>query len=578
MGPPDSHQLTAIDTLYRIGGAVNETDEPREALTLILDEIIACTNATSASIALINPDSNKLEIEAYKGLPIDQDGYTLSIGQGITGWVALHGKPLIANDVDKEPRYIEIAVSIRSEMAVPMQVERMRMDAHETVTIGVVNVNSEKKDAFTDQDLKLLTLITQEATRVVNRMWLIKHLKEKAVQLESLIKVGQQLVKKLDLQEILDSITQQARILMNCRLCALFLLNKDRTTLKLHSLSGPEAESLKYEEELNVEESSVGVVVQRNKQVAIYDLPMTEEHHFIQLTQSEHLRSLLSTPITVENKVIGVLNAYTDTHHRFNNAEKDIFATLAALGSVAIQNTNLYARVFTSEEILRKNERLTTLGLLAAEIAHEVRNPLTVIKLLFDSLRLDFGSADPRQQDVEMIREKIKQLEEIVGNVLSFGKSDTDLHARWALNTLIEDVLKLVRLKMNQSKVEVVYQPAAENIVVAVHKGQIQQVLLNLLLNALQAMPAGGRICIAVKTGKRANAPQAIITVNDSGSGIQADIRNQIFDNFLTSKRDGTGLGLSISKQIMKQHRGNISLVESSERGTTFELTLPVHA
>lgn len=603
----DTSNTSAIDVLYRIGRTVSNTEEPREALQLILNEIVAATNATSASIALINPDSNKLEIEAFTGLPLacqshqpstpilnagteqalnsrDEVGKTrgqyverfaLSLGQGITGWVALHEKPLIVNCVKQDARYFEIEPSIQSEMAVPMQTEGINLESNQLVTIGVVNINSEIENAFNEQDLKLLTVITQEATRVVNRIWLIKHLKIKNTQLETLIHIGQQLVKKLELQEVIDSITKQARMLMNCRICAFYLVNETGSSLRLYSLSSASAENLAYEEELQLEESSVGVVVRHNKQISIYDLPKTEEHHFIQLTQSENLCSLLATPVTIENKVIGVLNAYTDKHRRFNNDEKNIFATLATLGAVAIQNSNLYTRVFASEESLRKTERLTTLGLLASEIAHEIRNPLTVIKLLFDSLDLKFDHADARYKDALIIREKIKHLEAIVGNVLSFGKTNVELHARWELNQLIDDALRLVRLKMIQSKVAIIYTPPKDSIWIIAHKGQIQQVILNILFNALQAMPEGGEIIIDVGISSKSPTPHTEIKIKDSGAGISATIRDQIFDSFLTSKRDGTGLGLSISKQIMKQHRGDIVLVETSELGTTFKLTLP---
>lgn len=574
MSQSDEPTQSVIDALYRIASAVNKTEDPHEALNLILNEVVDCMNATSASIALINPDSNKLEIEAFSGLPLNINEFMLSIGQGITGWVALHGKPLLVHDVNEEQRYIKVKDSIRSEMAVPMQIETINVESDQLLTIGVVNVDSETVGAFDEQDLKLLTLITNEATRVVNRIWLINHLKDKANQLESIINIGQQLVKKLELQEVIDSITQQAQSLMNCRLCAFYLVNEDRQSLRLYSLAGPSGK-LEYEEKLLLEESSVGVVVQRNKQVAIFDLPLTEEHHFTQLAQSENLSSLLSTPITFENVVVGVLNAYTDKPHRFNNDERKIFATLASMGAVAIQNSRLYSRVFASEESLRKNERLTTLGLLAAEIAHEIRNPLTVIKLLFDSLELNFDTTDARNQDVEVIREKIKHLEEIVGNVLNFGKSNVELHSRWALHNLIEDTLRLVRLKLNQSKIEIHYHPPEKPMWVEVHKGQIQQVILNLIINSMQAMPEGGSITIHVSSDNHETAPHALVTVQDTGTGIPQKISDQIFDSFLTSKRDGTGLGLSISKQIMKQHRGNISLLESSSEGTTFELKLP---
>ena len=151
-----------------------------------------------------------------------------------------------------------------------------------------------------------------------------------------------------------------------------------------------------------------------------------------------------------------MLAVFSGTVHRFDNDEKRLCTALAGLGAVALQNARLYARVFQSEDVLRKNERLTTLGLLAAEIAHEIRNPLTVIKLLYGYLNLDFPEGDPRRTDVRLIAEKLDQLEAIVTRVLGFAKGSSSLHSRWSLADIVYDTLLLVRLKLAQGKIEVV--------------------------------------------------------------------------------------------------------------------------
>ena len=154
-----------------------------------------------------------------------------------------------------------------------------------------------------------------------------------------------------------------------------------------------------------------------------------------------------------------MLGAFTDQPHRFNNDEKRLLDALASLGAVAIQNSRLYTRVFQSEESLRKNDRLTTLGLIAAEIAHEIRNPLTVIKLLYGTLALEFPPGDPRRKDTRVISEKLDQLEAIVTRVLNFAKAPSNLHSRWAVVEIIEDTIVLIRLKLAQSKIHLSFSP-----------------------------------------------------------------------------------------------------------------------
>ena len=556
---------TAIDSLYRISSLVSDTEEPKEALALILQEIINVLQPSSASISLINPDTHRLELEVSHGLPEDWGDLGLALGQGITGWCALHDRSIIVPDVSKEPRYICIRPSICSEMAVPME--------DRGGVIGVVNVDSEQLDAFDDQSLKILTLLTNEASRVVSRLWLIKQLRAKAHQLESLINMGQGLVGELEQDEVLRGLAREGRQLMNCHSCALFLLSPDQKQLKLHTMIGPNGE-IDAPIQILVEESSFSAAIHRKKQAEVADLPFTVENDFIKVVQSEGLISMLATPIIFNNEVIGLLNAYTSHQHRFNNDEKKVFATLARLGAIAIQNARLYSRIFSSEDSLRQNEKLTTLGMLAAEIAHEIRNPLTVIKLLFESLDLQFKTGDDRQTDITVIGDKLNQLEAIVSRVLDFGRNQQDdMHARYDLNDLIEDTLRLVRLKLHQSKIEIVHQPHPQCLFVEVNKGQVQQVMLNLILNATQVMPEGG--CIQISS--EGDHERAAFIIRDNGPGIPESIQPDIFDSFLTNRPGGTGLGLSISKRILRDHHGDIELVESSPEGSTFRFWLTTH-
>jgi signal transduction histidine kinase len=555
---------TAIDSLYRISRLVSNTDEPNEALTLILQEIIHVLQPSSASISLINPDTQRLELEVSQGLAEKWADLDLALGQGITGWTALHGRPLIVPDVKKEPLYISVCPNIRSEMAVPME--------DQGVVIGVVNVDSEQHDAFDDASLKILTLLTNEASRVISKLWLIKQLRAKASQLESLVNMGQSLVGELDLDEVLHSLAREGRQLINCHSCALFLISPDQKQLSLHAMVGRDGE-IEADVSILVEESSLGAAIHRHKQVEVSDLPFAVENNFIRVVQSQGLVSMLGSPIIFNNEVIGLLCAYTDHQHRFNNDEKKVFATLTRLGAIAIQNARLYSRIFSSEESLRKNEKLTTLGMLAAEIAHEIRNPLTVIKLLFESLDLQFEANDDRKTDVTLIGDKLNQLEAIVSRVLDFGRTRSGLHASFDLNQLIEETLLLVRLKLHQQKIEIHYNRSSEGLFVEVNKGQIQQVMLNLILNATQVMPEGGRIEIICQRKQE----QAAFIIRDNGPGIPEAIQADIFESFLSNRPGGTGLGLSISKRIMREHRGNIELVESSSGGSTFRFWLPIH-
>ncbi|MCC5835175.1 MAG: GAF domain-containing protein [Opitutales bacterium] len=567
--PRTDHSL--LDALYRISQLTQKTENPKDALETIIDEMIRLIPSDSAAIELINPDTLKLEIEVSRGFPEGKNPPQLELGQGVTGWVALHGKPLIIPDVREDPRYVSIKKGIRSEMAVPL----LGDDGH---IIGAANIDSTEPDAFTEAHLKILSLLTQEASRVINRIWHIRQLKQKATHLETLITIGQSIVIKRDLDEILQTITKEALSIIQGALCALFLHDAVKGSLSLKAMTGL-TEPFAYEEQLSLSDSAIGTAIRRHKMIEVNDLRRTEEHHFIPIIRKEGLVSMLACPIQYENEVIGVLNIYTNKSHRFNNEEKRLFETLASLGAAAIQNARLYKRVFETEENLRQNDRLTTLGMLSAEIAHEIRNPLTVIRLLFQTLSLDFESDDPRNRDAEVIEEKLDQLEEIVSRVLHFSKARHDLRRRFDFNALIEDTLVLVRPKLRQSKVEICFKPYTEHQPwVEVSKGQIQQVLLNLVINSTQAMPEGGRIELKTEQRTIEKTPCIVFSIQDTGKGIPEAIQDKIFDSFLSGRHDGTGLGLSIVKRILKAHHGDIYVDESSPTGTRIVFWLPLPA
>ncbi|MCU0791346.1 MAG: ATP-binding protein [Opitutaceae bacterium] len=196
--------------------------------------------------------------------------------------------------------------------------------------------------------------------------------------------------------------------------------------------------------------------------------------------------------------------------------------------------------------------------------------------MLYGYLGLDFPEDDPRRTDVRVIGEKLDQLEAIVSRVLQFAKAPSSMHSRWNVAELIGDTLVLIRLKLAQSKIRLEFQPPAQPIHVDVHKGQFQQVLLNLLLNATQAMDQGGSIAVRVGVESHEGGRQVVIDVVDTGRGVPPELAAHIFDSFLSGRADGTGLGLAIAKRILLSHHGDITLHSTGPGGTTMRLRLPL--
>lgn len=554
--------------LWQISRLASTPMEHGQLSGKIVELILPHLPKAACYLALISPDTGELVFEYGVGWPADTSPIVPDMGLGLAGWCALHGKPISVPNLREDPKMdVWCQPGAESALALPLEDK-----GH---VIGTLYFESTEAGALTPALAERLLPLATEAAAALNHNWLLGQLRNKSSQLEGLLSAAQKVGSRFALDEILTALTAEARTVSNVRICALFLLSEDREALHLHTIDGALASEIDREP-IRLEESAVGTAINHNRQVEVPDIRRVEEHHFTQLSQELPLVSFLATPINVEGEVIGVLNIYADHPHRFSNDERKILSTLAGLGAVAVENSRLYNRVLSSEDTLRKNERLTTLGLLSAEIAHEIRNPLTVLRLLFESLDLRFPEKDARNKDVEIIGEKLSQLEEIVSRVLSFGKTRDNLHSRWDLNQLVGDTLQLVRFKLQQVRIRQSFSPHGSPLIVEGGKGQLQQAFLNLIINASQAMPEGGKLHVSVFSEVIDGSTRAVVTFADTGTGIPPQFQGKIFDSFLTGRADGTGLGLGIVRRILRDHQGDITVAETSAQGTIMKIWLPL--
>jgi two-component system sensor histidine kinase HydH len=221
------------------------------------------------------------------------------------------------------------------------------------------------------------------------------------------------------------------------------------------------------------------------------------------------------------------------------------------------------------QEIL-KMDKLATVGELTSGIAHEIRNPLAGIKTTAQALKEEIPESDHRNAYVSRIIIEIDRLNKLLLNFFDFAKPK-ELNLRSCeVKKIIEDALYIVHDTARQSHVRVMELYPTEDIRIMADPDVLQQVLMNVFINALQAMPAGGVMEVQLSQG----GGHVEISVSDTGKGISEDIRSRIFDPFFTTKPKGIGRGLSISYRLVKMHSGNITFV-SGPKGTTFTITLP---
>ncbi|HEV2695700.1 MAG TPA: GAF domain-containing protein [Verrucomicrobiae bacterium] len=554
-----------LSLLYQVSNVIHSTLDSQEALHLIVSEAVRVMRASSGSLVLINPTTNILEIHAAQNLSSAARKLKLHVGEGITGWVARHGKPVCSGDVTQDKRYVSVRRDVRSELAVPLEVKgEVR---------GVINVDSERVNAFSAEDQELLQELAVQAAKVIHNTWLYEQLRLKVMLFESLASVSRTINSTLNLDEALRVITKEACDLMRARMCSLMLLDESRDWLDLRASYGAGDAYIK-KPRLSVEESLLGVVVRRKKSQQVANVQADSRYQNVELARSESLVSLLSVPLIFADQAIGTLNVYTARSYNFSNEEVKILSALAELSAIAIEKARLYERVVDVEEQLRQNEKLSALGLLAAEVAHEIRNPLTVMKLLYHSLNLKFDEKDPRTKDARVIEAKIEHLNKIVEQILDFARTTEPHFAPVNLNDLVDELGLLVRHKLANQNVKLVRELQSDLPLVLGDAPQLEQAFLNLILNAAEAMPEGGSLTIKTTT---LPSSQVVISFKDSGGGMTKEQRDRAFKTVLaTTKAKGTGLGLAIVGRIIETHHGQIQIQSRLGRGTTMLITLPV--
>src|SRR5882757_9710397 len=218
-----------MGVLYAIASLASSAADAASAQDRVLTAIMAAFPADSGSLALLSPETGGLEICVQQGLPPDVGDFTLKPGQGITGWVALHSKPLLVADVAAEPRYISARAGVRCEMAAPLIFDGR--------TIGIVNLDADRLAAFTAADLARLTRYVAEAGTVLHRLWQYERLRANSQQLTTLVELGHALVAQLAPEELLSTLTQSGRALFSARLCLLHDYDPASRELRLHAWS-----------------------------------------------------------------------------------------------------------------------------------------------------------------------------------------------------------------------------------------------------------------------------------------------------------------------------------------------------
>ena len=289
----------------------------------------------------------------------------------------------------------------------------------------------------------------------------------------------------------------------------------------------------------------------------------------------------ISLPIISKGNLIGILNlGHKDDKTLYSNEDLELLSTLANQTAIALENARLYENLKQSQDTLRRADRLSSLGLLTAGLAHEIRNPLVAIRTFTQLLPERFDDAEFREGFQQLALKEVDRICGLINDLLSFARPSKPNVAPENVNDVVDNIVRILETQAKEKSVGIAREFGENLPKVWIDREQMKQVFMNLILNAIQAMKEGGSISISTRSVSRNGAEPSgdfvQVEVRDTGVGIPEENLQHIFDPFFTSKDEGSGLGLAVSHQIVQEHGGFVTVESQIGKGTAFFVHVPV--
>jgi signal transduction histidine kinase len=322
-------------------------------------------------------------------------------------------------------------------------------------------------------------------------------------------------------------------------------------------------------------------VLMKRTRLIVREEVMLEEHDpdAIGLAASLAARQVeVCAPLIAQERLIGfLLLGEKRSREIFSVEDLQLLFTMATGVAVALENARLYEELRNSQIMLARTDRLAAVGTLAAGIAHEIRNPLVAVQTFVQLLPEQIDDLEFRTTFLELTNSELARVSTLINDLMTFARPSPALLDEADLNELAAQVVRLLAGQAKKREVTLTARLAPEDLRCVVDQGQIKQIFMNLLMNALQATPAGGAVTISTSAVRETEGEgYCLIEVHDTGSGISPEQKEQIFDPFFTTKDSGVGLGLFITHQIIKEHGGSIDVESEVGQGTRFLIRLPM--
>ncbi len=581
------------EEVARVAEALTETSDVAQVGERIVEAVGSLLGARFAVLRVKDPDGSLRAVaSSASARPHFPPGHVLPPGVGLMGRVIAEGRPLRSADLLATPELVGSEDYERrtrdsgaeAAMAVPLRVKG--------AVVGTLAVADRGGRIFSEADTALLQTFADHAAVAMENARLMEEVRARHDRLEDLLGLVRDLSRIQAGPAILDSIARACGRLLGTDSVGIRLVEGDDLVV---AGTWGDAREVMTTPRMRIGESLSGAVAAAGEPMVVSD--PGHDARLIPAHREAMLRlgytGWLGVPIKAGERVLGVLSIRTTRSEAFSPGDLAVAMAFASQAAVALENARLYQEAQRAyEELSRTQHQLTqaqkmeAVGRLAGGIAHDFNNLLTVITGRSDLALLRLPPGDGLRRDIELIGRTAGRAADLTRQLLAFSRKQVIQPRVVDLNAVLGAMTSMLGRLIGEH-IELVAVPGAALGRVKADPGQIEQVIMNLAVNARDAMPDGGRLTIqtanrdldaaaAARLGAKPG-PHVMLAVADTGVGMSEETREHIFEPFFTTKEvgKGTGLGLATVYGIVTQHGGSVDVESEPRRGTTFRVYLP---
>jgi signal transduction histidine kinase len=576
-----NRRLRESTALAKIAQALSETEHVGRGTVLQLiansaRELIP--NTEQAVIHLLDEDQQFLAPRAVSGFENAAIGrLNLRPKEGVAGYVIFSGETVVIPNVLEDPRFLNQGAppEFRSLMVAPVQSGLKKL--------GTISVQSSDANAFSEEESFLLASLGVQAAIAIENVHLLESTQQALKETNALYLINQKLIATLDPQELMQDVVELLQQSFGYSYVQIYVADPQSGDFVIRAGSGDIGRQLREQGyRLRAGEGIVGYTAETAS--PFFTNNVDEVVSFVRNPLLPEMKSQLSVPVKIGGRILGLLDIQQQPPALLTLRDLQLVSVAADQLALALQKANLYADLQVSlqtEKAMRNqlllNDRLSTMGRLLASVSHELNNPLQAIQNALFLLREEQGISSQGRQDLDIVLAESERMAALISRLrATYRPIRAEDFQRVQLNDVIEDVYALIATHLRHNEISFEFFPDPNLPVIPGLPDQIRQVILNLLMNAVEAMPESGRLTVATEW-QEASA-EVLLRVSDTGTGIDPSIMQNIFEAFVTNKDRGTGLGLTIVYDIVNRHRGRIQAWNNPELGATFSVWLPAGA